>query len=995
MLEESGHTTISVSSEISAEMKYLDRTETTVVNAYLLPLMNTYLSGIRESLNNDYHVMTSAGTLANSAHFTPKDSLLSGPAGGIKGAVATAELVDFHKIISFDMGGTSTDVGLYDHGYDYTYITEVGGARIQAPALNIHTIAAGGGSVCGYSDNILFVGPESAGAHPGPACYGADGPLTLSDINLLSGRLDTSEFPIPLSSEASEQALEPILKETGLSRDEVMASFHQIAHEKMAEAIRKISVNRGSNLNNSAIVAFGGACGKHVCDLAELLEINKVIVPYEAGLLSANGIATAEIGTFANCEIYKLWNDSEEIVKREFTKLRSTCEDQLESQGLVKDRCYIAGKWVFLRFYGQETSLEVPYTHHVLGDFRKLYEKTYGHWIETRPIEVTSIRIHVSCASKKAHVASASYPIYFPEPSGTQESLFRNVWVNTALHKWEHLSPGARISGPAIISSDNSTIFLHPEWTATLNQHNIFLLDAPQLSAKNADSNLEAANLRLYMNRFRAIVEEMGAVLERSSFSVNVKERLDFSCALMDAQGSLVVNAPHIPVHLGSLGMCVRKACEATKPQQGDVIITNHPAMGGSHLPDITLITPVFFEDSLIAYVANRAHHAEIGGKTPGSMPPDATSLEEEGAIIYPQFLVKDSKIAEGIDELFSKGPYPSRAIEENLADLQAGIASLHSGVAHLQRLCKIHGVDNVTNHMQRLQDYVFNRFEEVRQHLSSTSPVSEYLDDGSKLQVSITNTSTKMLFDFTGTSARHHGNLNATPAIVRSVVLYVLRLLVDDDIPLNEGMLKNVQVILPDDSLLNPDFSKYSPAVVGGNTEVSQRLCDTLLKSFGMSACSQGTMNNLIFGNDKFGFYETIGGGTGAGNGYHGQHAVHQHMTNTRITDPEILEFKYPVRLLEFSRRHGSGGKGKWYGGDGIVRRIEFLEPVELSILSQHRKEAPYGLKGGLDGKTGTQTVIRTNGEHVTLEGSAYIKCESGDQVEIRTPGGGGYGHT
>ncbi len=649
---------------------------------------------------------------------------------------------------------------------------------------------------------------------------------------------------------------------------------------------------------------------------------------------------------------------------------------------------------MFLRLFGQETALEVPYSDSVLSDYRKIYKKTYGHWIESRPIEITSARIHVACSSGKAIPSSKDTQIYYPSPEKIQLSLHKDEWVDTSVFHWESLSPGAQIPGPAIISSHNSTIYLNPGWSARLDQQNTFLLNAPDSFENSSASTPEVANIRLYLNRFRAIVEEMGAVLERSSFSVNVKERLDFSCGLLDSNGWLVVNAPHIPVHLGSLGMCVRKSCEGLTPSEGDVIITNHPAMGGSHLPDITLIAPVFYENRLIAYVANRAHHAEIGGKTPGSMPPDASRLEEEGTVIHPQYLVKKGKINGDIRELFMSGPYPSRSVEENMADLQAGIASLQSGITQMQDLCQIHGVDNVLAYMEKLQKYVCARFENIRPGLQSTGPVSEYLDDGSRLQVTIKNTKHAITFDFQGTSARHPGNLNATPAIVRSVVLYVLRLLVDDDIPLNEGMLRNVEIILPEDSLLNPDFNRYTPAVVGGNTEVSQRLCDTLLRAFGISACSQGTMNNLIFGNDGFGFYETIGGGTGAGPGFHGQHSVHQHMTNTRITDPEVLEFKYPVRLHEFSRRHGSGGKGQWQGGDGIIRRIEFLAPVELSILSQHRKQAPYGLNGGEEGETGEQIIIRSNGEKIPLQGVDYFKCQYGDQVEIRTPGGGGYGH-
>ena len=991
-LSVSGVDHISTSSKVSGRLKYLDRTETTAVNAYLRPILTNYLKEISLHAGEEYFVMTSAGSLTHSRSFAPKDSLLSGPAGGVAGAAAMGLKHDKNRLVSFDMGGTSTDVALFDEGFDYAHTTRVGHASIQAPALNIHTIAAGGGSICTYSNGVLQVGPESGGAWPGPACYGQGGPLTLTDINLLAGRIYPSTFTIPLDITASENALYELSEHAGVDPDTLLNSFLQIANEKMAGAINKISVDRGTSVEGATLVAFGGAGGQHACDLAEVLNMDEIIIPYEAGLLSAYGISQASIGMFGSAEIYKPWSTVESTIKERFESLIEDVRSRLINEGI--EGAEVSSMWVFLRLSGQETSLEVPYTgNETLQKFKELYLNIYGHWIPHREIELTSIKVQLATLQETLEDSELNSDGGSGSPINEVKCLSNGRKVLAEVYEWERLQPGTMIQGPALIFSRNCTVFISEGWEGNISPSFAFML-SKQIAVKPTTLVPESAAIQLYLNRFKAIVGEMGAVLERSSFSVNVKERLDFSCALLDSSGELVVNAPHIPVHLGSMGLCVREVLKVVNLVEGDIVITNHPAYGGSHLPDITLIAPVYADGTCIAYVANRAHHAEIGGKTPGSMPPDASELYEEGIIISPQFLMKGNRVDwDEIRKIFEENPYPSRAIDENIADLKAAVASLQAGIRGIQSLCSGWGIKETQAYLSKLTDYVAQRFETFRINLPAKGEAFEQLDDGTKIQVSFTNTDSKIVFDFTGSAKCHPGNYNATAAIVRSVVLYVLRLLMDDDIPLNEGILKKVRIIIPGDSMLNPDFNEHMPAVVGGNTEVSQRLCDTILKAFGIAACSQGTMNNLIFGNANFGFYETIGGGVGAGDGFPGASSVHQHMTNTRITDAEILEMNYPVRLKEFSIRQFSGGAGKWKGGNGILRRIEFLEPVEVSLLTQHRETGPYGLNGGKEGKPGEQWVEHPDGTRTKLGGTDYYKARKGDQVVIKTPGGGGFG--
>jgi 5-oxoprolinase (ATP-hydrolysing) len=999
-LQEEGLSYISPSSTLSPAIKWWPRTQTAIVNAYLSPIIYQYLDNITQSMTAlSTQVMTSAGGLADYRQFFPKDSLLSGPAGGMVGAAYKAALSGIHKLITLDMGGTSADIALYTEGFDYQYVTRVGDADIQSPALSIHTIAAGGGSICGLdAAGKCFVGPESAGAFPGPAAYGAGGPLTITDINLLAGHADVDAFSIPVHLEKAIEAFDLIHAQVpDTSPSDLVHAYLQIANEKMAEAIRKITIKKGHNPQDFSLLAFGGAGGQHACGVATLLGLNQIIIPYEAGLLSAYGIALAKPEAIGQKQILLPWEEVADNLEDHFRELESTARDNLVQRGEAKNTIRVKNKWLMLRLSGQEAPLEIEWKSSLMVTeiFREKYEALYGYWIDNRGLELESIKIILEAEGMPTKKASNKAMPYIPQPKKHIKPYFGAE--SLAVYHWEQLQPGALIKGPALLVSLNATTLVASDWSLTLDIYQNAHLQKD--SSKTIMSrNPAAAEIELFKNRFSAIAEEMGAMLERTAFSVNVKERLDFSCALLNPQGLLVANAPHIPVHLGSLGICTRLVLAALPLGPGDVAITNHPGFGGSHLPDITLISGVFDESGhLLGYVANRAHHAEIGGKRPGSMPPDARHLAEEGVVIAPQYLVKKGVIQwEAIQHHLTQGPYPTRSLEENMADLRGGLASIHAGVTALRQLCQKFGHQQVHRYMGKLMDYSSRRLMQALplqegERLSAL----ELLDDGTPLQVEISLDQGRLKFDFSGSSATHPGNLNANPAIATSVVLYVLRLIVNEDIPLNEGLLQQVDLILPN-GILRPDFSgpaHLCPAVVGGNTETSQRLVDTLLKAFRMSACSQGTMNNLLFGNQHFAYYETIGGGTGAGPHFHGTSGVHQHMTNTRMTDPEVLELRYPVRLHRFGLRTGSGGNGKWKGGEGIVREIEFLDEVALTVLAQHRQVAPYGMEGGLPGACGRQWIVTSEGTVKILSGTEGQTMYPGDRIIIETPGGGGWG--
>jgi len=730
------------------------------------------------------------------------------------------------------------------------------------------------------------------------------------------------------------------------------------------------------------------------------LNIGKILIPENAGLLSAYGIGQALIERFVSSQVLKPWKVIKTSIPGMMYELEANVTSMLQQEGFTKDQIHIRDRFFYLRFEGQDHTIEIRGQNNIIEKFKKEYLKLFGHWIDNREIELESVKVvgcNLQTPEKKLEIEETGYK---PESDRLTHSFLDGKWKEIAVYIHSKLNPGASITGPAIIASSTSTTLLEEDWHAHIDAlgsiHIEHRGDDLSSSRQNAESP-EEVQLELFSNRFTSIAETMGALFQRTSFSVNIKERLDFSCAILDEDGYLVVNAPHIPVHLGGLGICVREIGKKLEMKEGDIVITNHPGFGGSHLPDITLVSPVFLNSELIGYVANRGHHAEIGGSRPGSMPPNATTLEEEGVVIYPEYLVKEHEAQwEAIERVFHSAKYPSRAIEENMADLNGAVASIRRGVNELKDMAVKYGTNQILEYMAKIKDHSHKSLvQSLKVFRGRELKASELLDNGAQIMVSIKVDESGIEIDFDGTSPQQVDNMNATPAVAMSAILYVLRLLSKKPIPLNEGLLESVSVNIPP-SLLNPDFSgspDKCPPVVGGNTETSQRLVDTLLKAFGIAACSQGTMNNFLFGNESFAYYETICGGVGAVENHDGADAVHQHMTNTRITDPEILEHRYPVSLDRFEIRKNSGGKGRWKGGDGVIRQITFHNPVEVTILSQHRVVAPYGINGGEDSKNGEQWIETANGEVVQLKWKDKYSAQKGDRIVICTPGGGGYG--
>ena len=1008
-----GFTDVSVSSELSPQIKYLQRMETTLVNAYLNPVLNKYLKSIEGVITSGFlHVMSSAGGLIRSDEYRSKDSLLSGPAGGVIGGVAVGKDSGYSKLITLDMGGTSTDVARYDSKFDYCFELEVGDAHIMSPALSIETVAAGGGSVCYFDGYNLRVGPESAGAFPGPACYGAGGPLTITDVNLLLGRLDGRQFNIPVYPDKAKEKLEELIdhiysaSKLKRGKEEVLQGFLQIANEIMAGAIKKISVTKGYDPRDYALVAFGGAGGVHSCAIAQNLGINTIILPEDSGILSAYGISRAGIERISENQLLMNFDEVADDLKKYFNKLEQDAINMLELEGFTPDEIIIKHRFAFMRFEGQDAVIEVEYINknQLLEDFEKLYRRIYGHWGKDNRVEIESVRVIASSGEIEYVKKEKAADEYYPEPVDYINSFLRNSWEKVPVFVRNNLNPGARINGFAIILDNHSTAVVEKNWKIIIDNNNtgiITVLDEtakPLINTETFIKENREVELELFTNRFMAIAEHMGSMLQRTAISVNVKERLDFSCALLNRDGKLVANAPHIPVHLGSMGVCARSIIEKFKMGPGDTIITNHPRYGGSHLPDISLITPVYINNNqLIGFVINRAHHAEIGGISPASMPANAENLEEEGVIIEPFKLVENG-IAnwKKLEILLRDAPYPSRAVYYNITDVKAALAANRFGEQELFELVNIHGYEKVSLYMDLLKKHAKDMITQTLQKIPpGVYSAKEFLDDGTPLKVRIEIKDDKCIIDFSGTAPVHPGNMNANEAIVNGVVIYVLRLLIDEPIPLNDGILEPVRIILPV-GMLNPEFPddpKKCPAVVGGNVELSQRLTDTLLKAFKVVACSQGTMNNVMFGNDNFSYYETICGGCGAGPGFNGASAVHHHMTNTRITDPEILEHRYPIRLEKFCIRPDSGGNGKYKGGNGVERQFTFLEPVSLSVLTQHRTNKPYGLNGGESGKKGKQFIVGKNGKMIKLRSIDMTNIETGESLIIKTPGGGGFG--
>ncbi len=1007
---EVGFEEISLSSRVAPLVKIVSRGDTTVVDAYLNPVLRTYLSRLRGELGpSDLRLLSSAGGLASAEHFTGKDSILSGPAGGVVGFSRVAQNAGFARAIGFDMGGTSTDVSRFDGRYELEYETEKAGVRVVTPMMAIETVAAGGGSICRFDGVRLCVGPDSAGADPGPACYGRGGPLAVTDMNFFLGRIPPQRFPFPLHRDAVERQLtrlcEEIAERTGTRYTpyELADGFLQVANAHMAKAIRSISTAKGADQRQYVLVAFGGAAPQHACAVARQLGMREVLNHPDSGILSAYGIGLADVVRHRAAGVYQPYShQAVAALAPTFVELAEQARAEVLSEGVPPERIEVR-TMLDLRYRGLEAqrTISTPEDENYAAAFEAEHLQVYGYLHRGRPLEIVAARVEVTGRSGERLAPSRPAPPRMPAAVGELEVYFHARPHRAPLFEREQLVPGDRLAGPAIVAEAVSTTVIDPGWTAeVLTGGELLLRDEHGAQTPHVSDESDPVLLEVFNNLFAGIAERMGLTLRNTAGSVNVKERLDFSCALFTAEGNLVVNAPHIPVHLGAMGETVRQIL-ADNPhlEPGDVFVTNDPYRGGSHLPDVTVVTPVHGADrALQFFTASRAHHAEIGGIRPGSMPPFSKNLAEEGVLIRNFRLVAagESRL-DALRELLLTARYPTRNVEDNLADIAAQVAANQQGVRELRELVARYSLPVVTAYMRHIQAAAAAKTRQALQKLpQGVRRFIDHLDDGSPIAIAVTVDGERARIDFTGTGPVLLGNLNGNRAIVSAAVLYCLRLLIDEDIPLNQGVLDPVEIILPE-CLLNPRAGRTAeecPAVAGGNVETSQRVVDVLLGAFGLAAASQGTMNNLLFGDATFGYYETIGGGAGATPDADGADAVHTHMTNTRLTDPEVLERRYPVRVQEFAIRDGSGGAGRHRGGNGIVRRLEFLKPLDVSLLTQRRGPyAPYGLAGGSPGALGRNTLAHADGRVESLPGQTQLRVEPGDVLSIETPGGGGYG--
>jgi 5-oxoprolinase (ATP-hydrolysing) len=1020
LASECGFEEVSLSHHVAPRIKAVSRGDTTVVDAYLNPVLRDYVSRMQISIGQSkLQVMTSAGGLVEAAAFRGKDSILSGPAGGVVGYSRIAALAGFQQAIGFDMGGTSTDVSRFAGEFEREFENSKAGVRIVAPMLAIETVAAGGGSICGFDGVSLFVGPNSAGADPGPACYGGGGPLTVTDCNVALGRVLPERFPFKLDTAVVHRRLKSLCDEIATSPlgcryspIELAQGFIDIANAHMERAIRQISVARGFDPGEHVLVTFGGAGGQHPCALARQLGIRQILIHPMASVLSALGMGLADVRRTGELSVlHELNNTSLDEARLKWREIADNLRDEILAEGVPESSLDPAAVTFELRYLGQEATLLVrpqsvdALTAEILAEqFESEHQRQFGYRRSGRAIELCVVHVE-----RVGRLPELQWPIESavarqPAPSKTIRVWFTGRETPAGLFERERLHAGDRIQGPAIISEPNSSIVIEPGFRAEMSERGDFLITAEAQQAGEIHTaektGVDPVRLEIFRNQFASIAEQMGTTLQRTSVSTNVKERLDFSCGIFDPQGRLVVNAPHIPVHLGAIGETVQAILRLNPDlAPGDVFVTNDPYQGGSHLPDVTVITPVHdASGELICLTASRAHHAEIGGIVPGSMPPFSKTLGEEGVLIANFKLVaagvsREEKLA----KLLTSGPYPTRNLKDNLADITAQIAANQLGATRLLELVARESLAVVQLSMDQLRQISAEKMRIALARLpEGCHKFVDHLDDGTPIAVSITTAGDRATIDFTGSGPVLESNLNANRAIVTAACMYVLRCLIDEEIPLNSGVLEPVEIIVPE-GVLNPpprEPMSASPAMVGGNVETSQRIVDVLLGAFNMAAASQGTMNNLTFGDSSFGYYETICGGSGATSERAGADAVHTHMTNTRLTDVEVLEHRYPVRVLEFSIRHGSGGRGLHRGGDGIKRRIEFLRPIKMSILSQRRGPyAPFGTGGGQEGALGVNSLARAGGETIDLGGRAQIEVAAGDVLTIETPGGGGWG--
>ncbi len=1015
--ERLGFTQVSISHQVSPLMKLVSRGDTTVVDAYLSPILRRYVDQVASELDGARIMfMQSNGGLTDAKLFQGKDSILSGPAGGIVGAVRTSEMAGFEKIIAFDMGGTSTDVSHYAGEYERAFDTLVAGVRMRVPIMRIHTVAAGGGSTLHFDGLRFRVGPDSAGANPGPACYRRGGPLTVTDCNVLLGKINADHFPAVFGPSADQPIDVSVVREkfdaltnkvnaaSGETRtpEQVADGFLKIAVENMANAIKKISVQRGYDVTGYTLCCFGGAGGQHACLVADALGMKNIFIHPYAGVLSAYGMGLADIRAMREQAVESPLDDAlVSGLEARYANLGDEVGAEIHAQGIADDHMRVV-KRIHIRYEGTDSALVVPFGSRsdIVEAFENAYRDRYGFLMPDKRLLAEAISIEAigetdSPEEPEREVAAREAPL---ASIAVTNAYMAGAACETPIFDRETLLPGDTLDGPAILKEANATTVIEPGWRAEVTPRNHLVLKRVVALPKRKVVGTEAdpIMLEVFNNLFMNIAEQMGAALENTAYSVNIKERLDFSCAIFDQQGKLIANAPHMPVHLGSMSESVQEIIRKRDGQmnRGDVYALNDPYHGGTHLPDITVITPVFHEDSdeILFYVASRGHHADVGGITPGSMPPHSRHIDEEGVLIDNMLLVDKGKFLEKeMTELLTSGQYPVRNVVQNIADLKAQIAACEKGVQELKKMVTHFTLPVVQAYMQHVQDNAEGAVRKVLGALKEGA-FTYPMDSGSviKVNISIDKDARSARIDFTGTSMQLDSNFNAPSAVCRAAVLYVFRTLVEDAIPMNDGCLKPIQIVIQPNSMLAPE---YPAAVVAGNVETSQCVTDALYGALGVLASAQGTMNNFTWGNDRHQYSETICGGSGAGPDFDGCDAVHTHMTNARLTDPEVLEWRFPVRLESFEIRRGSGGKGKHRGGDGTIRKVRFPENMTAAILSSHRTEAPWGVAGGEPGARGKNYVIRKDGRVENLGGTDLTDMAPGDVFVVETPGGGGFG--
>ncbi len=997
---ELGFEHVTLSHEVAGAQGLLARAETAVVDAYLTPLLRDYVALLsRELPGSELQIMQSSGDLTPARRFRGRDAVLSGPAGGVVACATIAGALGLRQVIGFDMGGTSTDVTRWAGTYERRQEAEVAGMRVRTPMLAIHTVAAGGGSICRVAAGRLTVGPESAGADPGPLCYGrpAARELTITDVNLALGRLDGARFPFALASARVEAALSGLAAElaaTGVALGpmQVAEGLRRVADEHMAAAIREVSLRRGHDVREHAMIVFGGAGGQHACAVARLLGVRTLVFHPLAGVLSAFGMGAARVGWHGEMDAGQvlLADGALAGLAHLFVALAARGRAELAEGGAEGE--FSALRRVDLRYQGTHAvqTLAVASDEGALAAaFTEAHRQAFGYARPGHAIEIVGVRVElVELGELQSSDVSCDMP-QAPGEAGRTRLWIEGRWQEVPVWPREALRLGQRIAGPAVVLEATATIVLEPGFVAELEVGGCLIArDREAVAAAHTGDVRDPVLREVLGHRVTAIAQQMGVVLQRTALSTNIRERLDFSCAVFDASGDLVTNAPYIPVHLGAMPESIRGVLAAhPRPPPGAVYVTNDPAAGGSHLPDITVISPVHdAEGQLRFFVASRGHHADVGGIEPGSMPPQARSLAEEGVVFRALQVVADGRFDRGVVEaVLGSGAWPARRPAENLADLEAQIAANHAGARLLHGLCEQYGVQLIAATMQAIQD---DAAAAVRAALGRLPPgercFADAMDDGAVIAVKLEVADGRLKVDFTGTGGEDPGNLNAPRAVTVSALLYVLRLLAGPGMPLNSGCLRAVDLTLPP-GLLSPG---PGAAVAAGNVETSQRVVDVLLGALGLAAASQGTMNNLTFGDASFGYYETLGGGAGACAGHAGRSGVHTHMTNTRVTDPEVLEARFPVRLWRFGLRRGSGGAGRWAGGEGLVRELEFLRPLHVAILSQRRERAPFGLSGGGPGAVGRNLL-----DDRALPGRVAVVVAAGQRLRIETPGGGGFG--